>query len=170
MKSVLCLSRRKLLTGPGEVDEQQKLARHTSEHEIRQEIVAKAKAVSRENCRHRLESDYLSVDKVLRKIMRRLRRGTCPIICSINNASGELLSCDKNILNQWKEYFVQVYNSISERRGAPSEPERDETSDISTDELQAAIRAFKPGEDAPIDKIPLQIVKSLSCFKYCLAQ
>ena len=29
---------------------------------------------------------------------------------------------------------------------------------------QLLIRAFKPGEDAPIDKIPFQIVNSLSCF------
>ena len=75
--------------------------------------------------------------------MRRLRRGACPIICSIKNAYGDLLSCDKNILNQWEEYFVQVYNSISERRGAPSESERDENSDISTDELQAAIKGIQ---------------------------
>ena len=48
---------------------------------------------------------------------------------------------------------MELYNSTSGRRGAPSEPGRDETSDISTGELQAAIRALKPGKAAGIDEI-----------------
>ena len=76
---------------------------------------------------------------------------------------GYLLSCETDILNRWKENFAELYNPTSGGREAPSEPEWDETSDISTDEVQAAIRAFKPGEDARIDKIRFQILKSLSC-------
>ena len=58
---------------------------------------------------------------------------------------------------------MELYNPPSGRRGAPSEPERDETSDISTDEVQAAIRALKPDKAAGIDKIRSELLKSLSC-------
>ena len=84
------------------------------------------------------------------------------MIYSIKNASGDLLSCKKDILNRWKEYFMELYNPTSGRWGAPGEPERDETSDISTDEVQAAIRALKPGKATGIDEIPLELLKSLS--------
>ena len=126
------------------------------------EVVSKAKATSWENFGHRLESDYLSASKVFWQTIRRLRKGACPIICSIKNASGVLLSCEKDILNRWKEYFMELYNPTSGRRGAPSEPERDEPSNISTDEVQAAIRALKPGKAAGIDEIRPEMLKSLS--------
>ena len=58
---------------------------------------------------------------------------------------------------------MELYNPTSGRRGAPSEPERDETSDISTDEVQAAIMALKPGKAAGIDEIRPELLKSLSC-------
>ena len=57
---------------------------------------------------------------------------------------------------------MELYNPTSGRRGAPSEPERGETSDISTDEVQAAIRALKPGKAAGIDEIRPELLKSLS--------
>ena len=126
------------------------------------EVVSKAKATSWENFGHRLESDYLSAGKVFWQTIRRLRKGTCPIICSIKNASGVLLSCEKDILNRWKEYFMELYNPTSGRRGASSEPDRDEPSNISTDEVQAAIRALKPGKTAGIDEIRPELLKSLS--------
>ena len=55
------------------------------------------------------------------------------MIYSIKSAFGDLLSCEKDILNRWKEYFMELYNPTSGRRGASSEPERDETSNIPTD-------------------------------------
>ena len=76
------------------------------------------------------------------------------MIYSIKSASGDLLSCERDILNRWKEYFMELYNPTSERWGAPSEPERDET--------QAAIRAFKPGKAAGVDEIRPELLKSLS--------
>ena len=84
------------------------------------------------------------------------------MIYSIKSAFGDLLSCEGDILNRWKEYFMELYNPTSERRGAPSESERDEPSDISTDEVQAAIRALKPGKAAGIDEIRPELLKSLS--------
>ena len=57
---------------------------------------------------------------------------------------------------------MELYNPTSGRWGAPSESERDETSDISTDEVQAAIRALKPGKAAGIDEIRSELLKSLS--------
>ena len=88
------------------------------------------------------------------------------MICSIKNASGDLLSCERDILNRRKEYFLELYNSTLGRRGEPSEPERDETSDIPTDEVQAAIRTFKPGKAAGIDEIRPELLKSLS--RHCI--
>ena len=84
------------------------------------------------------------------------------MIYSIKNASGDLLSCERDILNRWKEYFVELYNPTSGRWGAPSKPERDETNDISTNEFQTAIRALKPGKAAGIDEIRPELLKSLS--------
>ena len=57
---------------------------------------------------------------------------------------------------------MELYNPTSGRRGAPSELERDETSDISTDEAQVGIRALKPGKAAGIDEIRPEMLKSLS--------
>ena len=57
---------------------------------------------------------------------------------------------------------MELYNPTSGRRRAPSEPERDEASDISTDEVQAAIRALKPRKAAGIDEIRPELLKSLS--------
>ena len=57
---------------------------------------------------------------------------------------------------------MELYNPTSGRQGAPSEPERDEPSNISTDEVQAAIRALKPGKAASIDQIRPELLKSLS--------
>ena len=57
---------------------------------------------------------------------------------------------------------MELYNPTSGRRGVPSEPERDEPSNISTDEVQAAIRALKPGKAAGIDEIRPELLKSLS--------
>ena len=54
---------------------------------------------------------------------------------------------------------MKVYNPTSGTWRAPSEPERDETSDIPTDELQAAIRTFKAVD---IDEIRPELLKSLS--------
>ena len=79
------------------------------------EVVAKAKATSWENFGHRLKSDYLSAGKVFWQTIRRLRKGACPIICTIKNASGVLLSCEKDILNRWKEYFMELHNPTSGR-------------------------------------------------------
>ena len=84
------------------------------------------------------------------------------MIYLIKNASDHLLSCERDILNRWKEYFVELYNPTSGKWGAPSEPERDETSDISTDEVQAAMRALKPGMAAGIDETRPELLKSLS--------
>ena len=127
------------------------------------EIVAKAKAISWENSGSRLEFSYLSAHKIFwQTIGRRLRKRTCPIICSVKNASGELLSCDKDILNRWKEYFAELYNPASRRQGTPSEPERDETSSISKEEVQTTIRTLKSGKDAGIDEIRPEMLKSLS--------
>ena len=84
------------------------------------------------------------------------------MIYSIKSASGDLLSCERDILNRWKEYFVELYNSTSGRWGAPSELERDETSDIPTDEVQAAIRVLKSSKAAVIDEIRPELLKSLS--------
>ena len=97
------------------------------------EVVSKAKATSWENFGHRLESDYLSADKVFWQTIRRLRMGACPMIYSIKNAFGDLLSCEGKILNRRKHYFVELYNPTSGRWGAPSEPEQDKTSNIPTD-------------------------------------
>ena len=77
------------------------------------EAVAKAKATSWENFGHRLESDYLSAGKVFWQTIHRLRRGACPMIYSIKSAFGDLLSCKKDILNRWKEYFMELYNPTS---------------------------------------------------------
>ena len=82
--------------------------------------------------------------------------------CSIKSASGDLPSCERDILNRWKEYFVKLYNPTSGRWGAPSEPEWDDTSDIPTDEIQTAIRALKRGKTAGIDEIRPELLKSLS--------
>ena len=57
---------------------------------------------------------------------------------------------------------MELYNPTSGRREAPSEPGRDEISDIATDEVQAAIRALKPGKAAGIDEIRSELLKSLS--------
>ena len=57
---------------------------------------------------------------------------------------------------------MELYNPTSGRRRAPSKPGRDETSDISTDEVQATIRALKPGKAADIDEIRSELLKSLS--------
>ena len=84
------------------------------------------------------------------------------MICSIKSASGDLLSCERDILNPWKGYFVELYNPTSGRWGASSEPERDETSDIPTDEVQAVIRTLKSGKAAGIDEIRPELLKSLS--------
>ena len=84
------------------------------------------------------------------------------MICSIKSASGDLLPCEKDILNRWKKYFVELYNPTSGKWGALSEPEQDETSDIPTDEVQAAIRALKPAKAAGIDEIRPELLKSLS--------
>ena len=48
------------------------------------------------------------------------------------------------------------------RWGALSEPERDETSDIPTDEVQVAITALKPGKAAGIDETRPELLKFLS--------
>ena len=57
---------------------------------------------------------------------------------------------------------MELYNPTSGRRGAPSEPERDETSDISTDKVQTAVRALKPRKAAGIDEIRHELLKFLS--------
>ena len=77
------------------------------------EVVAKAKTTSWENFGHRLESDYVSSGKVFWQTIRRFRKGACPIICSIKNTSGDLLSCERDIINRWKEYFMELYNPTS---------------------------------------------------------
>ena len=83
------------------------------------------------------------------------------MIYSVQSASGDLLSCERDILNQWKEYFVELYNLTSGRWEAPSEPERDETSDIPTDEIQAAMRALNLDRAEGIDEIRPELLKSL---------
>ena len=57
---------------------------------------------------------------------------------------------------------MELYNPTSGRWRAPSEPERDEPSNISTNEVQTAIRALKPGKAAGIDEIRPELLKSLS--------
>ena len=57
---------------------------------------------------------------------------------------------------------MELYNPTSGRWGAASEPKRDETSDISTDEVQTAIRVLKSGKAAGIDEIRPELLKSLS--------
>ena len=57
---------------------------------------------------------------------------------------------------------MELYNSTSGRRRAPSEPNRDETSDVSTDEVQEVIRTLKPGKGAGIDEILPELLKSRS--------
>ena len=57
---------------------------------------------------------------------------------------------------------MEFYSPTSGRWGAPSEPERDEPSNISTDEVQATIRALKPGKVAGIDEIRPELLKSIS--------
>ena len=84
------------------------------------------------------------------------------MIYSIKSAFGDLLSCERDILNRWKEYFMELCNPTSGRWGASSESERDETSDIATDEVQAAIRELKSGKAASIDEIRPELLKSLS--------
>ena len=61
---------------------------------------------------------------------------------------------------------MELYNPTSGRWGAPSEPERDEPSNISTDEVQTAIRALKPGKAADIDEIRPELLKSFS--RHCI--
>ena len=50
-------------------------------------------------------------------------------------------------------------SNSSRRWAAPTESERDQTTDILTDELQPTIRALKP---APIDEIRADLIKSVS--------
>ena len=158
------------LQRPGEVGKQRKLARkYLQARDKTKEVVAKAKAASSKNFGHRLQSDYLSAGKVFWQTIRRLRKGPSTIICSIKNAIGDLLSRENDILNRWKEYFMELDNPTSARRGAPSEPERDETSDISTDEVQAAIRALNPANAAPIDEILTWVGKVSQPPQYPLA-
>ena len=126
------------------------------------EVVSKAKAAFWEHYRHRLESNYLSADKIFWQTIGCLRKRACPIIFSIKNTSSDLLSGEKDILNRLKEYFPELYNPTLGRQGAPSERERDETSDIAKEKVQIAIRALKPGKAAGIDEIRPEMLKSLS--------
>ena len=64
---------------------------------------------------------------------------------------------------------MELYNPTSGRQGAPSESERDETSDILTDEVQAAIRALTPGKAAGIDEIRPELPKFFQPLRYPLA-
>ena len=57
---------------------------------------------------------------------------------------------------------MRNYTTRLQEDRAPSEPERDGTSDISTEEVQAVVRALKPGKAADIDKIQSKMLKSLS--------
>lgn len=126
------------------------------------ETVAKAKSISWENFGHRLESDYHSAGKVFWQTIRRLRKSGCTTTRSMKDAAGRLLTSDDEILNRWKEYFDDLYNPSSGRRGTTAKPQSVGVSDISLVEVMAAVRALKSGKAAGVDEIRPEMLKSLS--------
>ena len=81
----------------------------------------------------------------------------------MKDASGRLLTQEKDILNRWKEYFAELFNPTSGQHTKPSEPIDDEINDISPIEVTTAIKALKSGKAAGIDEIRPEMLKSLNC-------
>ena len=124
--------------------------------------VSEAKAKAWENFAHELEHNHHSANKLFWQTVRRLHKGGQKITRSVKDASGRLLTQEKDILNRWKEYFAELFNPTSGQHTKPSEPIDDEINDISPIEVTTAIKALKSGKAAGIDEIRPEMLKSLN--------
>ncbi|CAF3219623.1 unnamed protein product [Rotaria sp. Silwood2] len=128
-------------------------------------LVAEAKEKSWEDFGHQLEDNHYAANKLFWQTIRRLRKGGQKSTRSVKDSSGRLLIREEDILNRWKEYFADLYNSPSEKHTKSSElrlNESDESNDISLAEVTTAIKSLKAGKAAGVDEMRPETLKSLT--------
>ncbi|CAF4505671.1 unnamed protein product [Rotaria sp. Silwood2] len=128
-------------------------------------LVAEAKSKSWEDFGHQLEYNHYAANKLFWQTIRRLRKGGQKSTRSVKDSSGRLLIREEDILNRWKEYFADLYNSPSEKHTKSSElrlNESDESNDISLAEVTTAIKSLKAGKAAGVDEMRPETLKSLT--------
>ncbi|CAF2945683.1 unnamed protein product [Rotaria sp. Silwood2] len=116
--------------------------------DIAKKLVTEAKAKSWNNFGHQLEYNHHSANKLLWLTIRRLYKGGQKSTRSVKDTSGRLLTLEEDIVNRWKEYFGDLYNSSAEHKIQSSEPDINESNDISMTEVTAAIKSLKSGKAA----------------------
>ena len=99
--------------------------------------------------------------------VKRQREGYAPPTTFCNDAAGNLLVNDADVLERWREYFAELLGGNTDeatRTGVtPTEPTSGSLEEIPTpskDEIKAAIRKLKRNKSPGSDGIPAELIKS----------
>ena len=141
---------------------------YVNKRTIAKEEVKKAKQEQWEEFGHKLQESYMGNKKLFWGAMKSMRKTkSCPIR-QIRNDKGEIMKEENEITETWREYFQQLHNTTrsyetrntNQVTGALNQAELDEDTNISMEELQAAIRKIKIGKAPGADQIYPEMIKN----------
>ena len=109
----------------------------------------------------RLDSNYLSANKVFWQIIRRLRGKSLSTTTLIKDSTENILRDEKEILSQWREYFEDLMNPV---RATPTDTcntiDFRKEAVFTLTEVAAATRGLKFGKAAGEDKIRPKVLNA----------
>ena len=138
-------------------------SRYTEARKAATSAVKKFKEKSWEEFGRRLDSNYLSANKVFWQTIRRLGGKRSSITYSIKHSAGNILTDENKILSQWREYFKDLLNPVKAwTRDTHEVTHLGEEEVFSAAEVPTAIKGMKSGKAAGEDKIRPEMLKALT--------
>ena len=122
-----------------------------------------SKECSWEKLGRRLDSNYLSANKVFWQIIRRLRGKSLSTMISVKDSTGNIIWDEKEIILRWREYFEDLLNPV---RATPTDI--CDTIDfwkkqvLTSTKVTAAIQGLKSGKAAGENEIRPEMLKTLN--------
>ena len=125
--------------------------------------VKKSNEKSWEEFGRQLDFNYFSANKVFWQTIRRLRGKRSSVTYSIKDSAGNILTDEREILSQWREYFEDLLNPVkASTRDTHEVTHLGEDEVFTAAEVAKAIKGIKSGKAAGEDEIRPEMLKALT--------
>ena len=122
-----------------------------------------SKERSWEEFARRLDSNYLSANKVFWQTIRRLRGKSLSITTYMKDSTGNILRDEREILSRWKEYFEDLSNSVRATPADKYDTIKFEKEQVFTlTKMAAAMRKLKSRKADGEEEIRHEMFKTLN--------
>ena len=135
-------------------------------HKVTKKECTKAVAIAKEEAYAELykQLDTAEGNKIIYKLAKTRNRRTT-YICDnifINDKEGKMQADTKNIIEVWKEHYVELLN-VTNRRKDLNECEKtcDPIPNITLEEVGTQLKKMKTGKACGLDQIPIEVWKLL---------